>query len=336
MANKKRIDWIDTLRGLAMFFVIWGHCFPNIKGRVRKWIYSFHMPIFFFISGLTYKERDIEPRDFVKKKFKDLIVPYILFNIISYIVLIIFYKKGIIEDFDYLENIIGAFYSQNEALRMPCGPSWFLTTLFLVEVGFYYLKRITKDDFQLTISVIICGLISYVNSISHYQVYSPWHLESAFTGIVFYHMGYMLSKNMYRLDNFMEHKFKAFFTGGLLGLIGAIITVYNRRVSLNSNDYGSIILFYISCICTILGLIIFVRLFMKKSVVFKNVGTRTMFYIGYHRLLLFVLAYYFPIALKGNRNIFLLALYIMVVMFPFAYVADKFFPLLCGKIKKKM
>ena len=46
IANK-RIDWLDTLRGLAMFFVIWGHAFPTNKGLVRKIIYSFHMPIFF-------------------------------------------------------------------------------------------------------------------------------------------------------------------------------------------------------------------------------------------------------------------------------------------------
>ena len=45
-----RIDWIDTLKGVAMIFVVWGHCFPTYKGRIKKYIYSFHMPLFFFIS----------------------------------------------------------------------------------------------------------------------------------------------------------------------------------------------------------------------------------------------------------------------------------------------
>ena len=36
----KRIDWIDTLRGLSMFFVVWGHSFPSVNWFLRKWIYT--------------------------------------------------------------------------------------------------------------------------------------------------------------------------------------------------------------------------------------------------------------------------------------------------------
>lgn len=48
---KKRILWIDVLRGIAMFLVVYGHTSQNAE--IKKYIYAFHMPLFFIISGMT-------------------------------------------------------------------------------------------------------------------------------------------------------------------------------------------------------------------------------------------------------------------------------------------
>ncbi len=135
----KRIDWIDTLRGLAMYFVVWGHCQKNYN-FIRKYIYHFHMPIFFFISGLTFGDSDKIPfKVFAKKKFKSLVIPYFVMNIVCYILMVIMYRFGIIEEFSYLKNFFGIFYSNNKILPFPCGPGWFLLSLFLVNIIFYIL-----------------------------------------------------------------------------------------------------------------------------------------------------------------------------------------------------
>ena len=52
-ANKKRILWIDYAKAFAMFFVVIGHV--NSGNYLTNWIYSFHMPLFFFLSGITLK-----------------------------------------------------------------------------------------------------------------------------------------------------------------------------------------------------------------------------------------------------------------------------------------
>ena len=52
-ANKKRILWIDYAKAFAMFFVVIGHV--NSGNYLTNWIYSFHMPLFFFLSGITVK-----------------------------------------------------------------------------------------------------------------------------------------------------------------------------------------------------------------------------------------------------------------------------------------
>lgn len=55
--NKERIQWIEQLRGMAILLVIVGHVdFPN---KVNGVIYSFHMPLFFIIIGLTMNNQKL-------------------------------------------------------------------------------------------------------------------------------------------------------------------------------------------------------------------------------------------------------------------------------------
>ena len=77
---KKRIEWIDTLRGFAMFFVVLGHAFVEKNNIIRNYIYSFHMPLFFFISCLTTERKDISFFDYLKKKIKSILISYIMLN----------------------------------------------------------------------------------------------------------------------------------------------------------------------------------------------------------------------------------------------------------------
>lgn len=45
-------------------------------------LYSFHIPLFMFLSGLCFSDKNIKFSEFLKKKFKSLIVPYIFFAIV--------------------------------------------------------------------------------------------------------------------------------------------------------------------------------------------------------------------------------------------------------------
>lgn len=48
--NSSRIDWIDMAKGIGIVFVIVAHL--GKFGNLQTWIYSFHMPLFFFLFGL--------------------------------------------------------------------------------------------------------------------------------------------------------------------------------------------------------------------------------------------------------------------------------------------
>lgn len=79
MNIKTRIDYFDIAKGIAILAVILGHC-----GGIPQWlinfIFSFHMPVFFFASGYFLKERNSRENAVIKAK--QLMVPYIVTGIV--------------------------------------------------------------------------------------------------------------------------------------------------------------------------------------------------------------------------------------------------------------
>ena len=76
--KKERIVWIDQLRAIAMFFVVLGHV--ALPKEVQSVIYSFHMPLFFIISGLTLNDEKIRRtpmKEYIWNKFQKLMIPYL-------------------------------------------------------------------------------------------------------------------------------------------------------------------------------------------------------------------------------------------------------------------
>jgi fucose 4-O-acetylase-like acetyltransferase len=77
-----RLFWIDYAKAFAIYLVILGHIQLDIRFIVDA-IYSFHMPLFFLLSGILHKSESIGI--VIKKNIKRLIIPYSFFYLISWI-----------------------------------------------------------------------------------------------------------------------------------------------------------------------------------------------------------------------------------------------------------
>ena len=51
--SNQRIQYIDIAKGIGILLVVIGHCINSLS-FLGKWIWSFHMPLFFVISGLCF------------------------------------------------------------------------------------------------------------------------------------------------------------------------------------------------------------------------------------------------------------------------------------------
>lgn len=65
-----RIEWLDSARGIAIILVVLGHCIGYIDDPLNKVILSFHMPAFFFLSGICMK-REESWRFLLKRDFNE-------------------------------------------------------------------------------------------------------------------------------------------------------------------------------------------------------------------------------------------------------------------------
>ena len=84
-----RLNWVDSLKGLGIFLVIMGHLKP--PQIVWLWIFSFHIPLFFFISGYVFNSKKYldNPKIFITSRFKQLIIPYFYYSILTLSIVII-------------------------------------------------------------------------------------------------------------------------------------------------------------------------------------------------------------------------------------------------------
>ena len=81
MEKKKREEFIDIAKGIAILCVIIGHTWKNAypaDKRLMVFIYSFHMPLFFILSGWCLKSTDVKISSVIVKKIKQLVVPYVV------------------------------------------------------------------------------------------------------------------------------------------------------------------------------------------------------------------------------------------------------------------
>ena len=149
--SQKRLDFIDYVKALGILLVILGHTNLVVENDNRiavyffKVIYSFHMPLFFVVTGLLmgYKDAklkaDSSPPLKAGKLFMRLMVPYYLYSAVYMLVEYFFYGH----DAKRLQDMLTATLT-------TCGnaPLWFLATMFFARLLFHLLKYTIKADIK--------------------------------------------------------------------------------------------------------------------------------------------------------------------------------------------
>lgn len=81
----QRINWIDWAKSIAIIMVVFGHIPENTNNFLIRYICTFHMPLFFFISGYLSK-RQTNLSNNIKKYWHSLIIPYFIYHLLPILV----------------------------------------------------------------------------------------------------------------------------------------------------------------------------------------------------------------------------------------------------------
>lgn len=75
--EKKRIVLYDVIKGVGIILMVIGH---TCVQPLYNWIYCFHMPLFFIISGLFFQPKRYTIMEFLTKRYRQLLLPLIIFT----------------------------------------------------------------------------------------------------------------------------------------------------------------------------------------------------------------------------------------------------------------
>ena len=329
-----RVVWIDQLRAIGMLIVILGHV--ALDKNAIKYIYSFHMPLFFLISGLTQKPaRYGSFKLFISYKIKKLLLPYFLLNIIMIPLWFLNFKVLSHSNVSLEKLLIGIIYSNSDKYTAPSNATWFLTTLFLVQVLFYFCEKFSKGDIKkFALIAMIMGLVGYMESANSLNYSGIWHIQIVPTAFVFYFLGFAIIQYLPDIMKVINKKRNYFILLILMAAIGYYFSTKNKRISFSGNNLGSIIYFYISAVCTSAS---FILLLIKvpKIGVLTYIGKNTILYLGLHIPIIRLFEKLFPTIMSQPIYAALFAVLLFFALIPICMFFNKFLPFVSGKYKIK-
>ena len=303
-----RLIWVDALKGFGIMLVVFAHY--KLPLALDTYIFSFHMPLFFFISGFLFNfaKYTESAKNFVKGRFSSLIIPYFAFaafTCLFYFLLDELYTPGVITvkffEADIYSTVYSILYSQTTMISYN-GPLWFLTCLFVTELLFFGLaKRYYWQRWKLLISLIVAGIIGYLYSV-YVPFTLPWNADVALTSVVFYGAGNLFRKFMESVEELrvdfglpksglkfnnvffvVENLLPVFFILVSILYFAYLLKFPTAKVNMSGMKYGGFFSFYFLAFS---GIFTYVY-------IFKKVGSlEVLEYYGRNSLI--VLALHFP------------------------------------------
>lgn len=246
---KERIPTIDTARGIAIILVVIGHSISYADEPINTFILSFHMPLFFVISGMTVKLQP--PRtnflEYVIHKSKRLLLPQVFLGFILYMYygLLVLYQTGEMTLFEPL-NLI-------KRIIEP----WFLIVMFQITIVSYVYRRwiISSKSMSIVFNLLILSLCFFMVISNFSTKYGYVHIVPV--GWVFYIIG--LHGRQYLLAPLAgKREYMIILSLAMVFCLSQI----NTPVKMYTADYGIFPLFLIT---SLLGSISIIRLCQRVS-----------------------------------------------------------------------
>lgn len=276
--TKERIALWDNVKFLLMLVVVAGHFInhdlagSHLYRSAFIFIWSFHMPLFIFISGLFHKNKNI----------KEKAISY--FSIYIVLKICFFFLKAVTN-----KGLKFELFSED-------GIPWFLFALAVFEMLTYFLRDI--DSKYILVIAIILGLFSgYDKNIGDFLV-----LSRIIVYYPFYLLGTMINKE--KIENIAKKRYVKAFSAAIILVWTAICffltdkmykfrPLLTSRNPFNSNfiDYGFLYRAGVYAIAAIIGLcFILVTPTFKLGIITKY-GQRTLQVYFWHNLIVHFLVY---------------------------------------------
>ncbi len=284
----QRISWIDIARGIGIILVIHGHSLS--ADSYRHLIYAFHMPLFFFISGLVfnYVKNDNVGR-VIQKSIKAILVPYFGFAILTYVLWIVNNNITYLNPPLVVQHMTGILYGNSSSIFFNI-VLWFLPCLFITKVGFAAFTRYVRKTSLLIIALIVVSVLGFGVSLMFPDLMLPFGVETALSAVVFFGAGSVITTKFPAvLDSLIDSRRVRFFIGSLLlcVILGSVhFALYGKQIDMRMNNLNNYILFYGASLSGIFAVIAMSKI-IQKNYALEVIGKYSLVLFALHPLTLF-------------------------------------------------
>lgn len=234
---ENRIEWIDIAKGIGIILVIAGHCF--YLGYSYP-LYAFHMPLFFFLSGLLFKDKKEELFVYVKSRTKSLMRPWLIILFFSFLVCLAIpqWRNEIT-----LKAVLSDLYTANTNVFQNSS-LWYLVCFYFMLLFFFFVSKIKRTTlFTIVFIAIAVGLLWIkelldMTNLPFHRL--PFKIDSALVALVFFYVAYLFKDKILPL---MTKKI-SFLIIIPICLLAVVLCVLNGWSNINSLDFGRIRLLY--------------------------------------------------------------------------------------------
>lgn len=225
----KRLEYFDIAKGIGILSIILGHMGAGI---INKIVFTFHVPLFFLISGYFISRKNTF-KEYAIKRTKALVKPYIF---TSFLLILIHIPIGIINgkyseiSKNMMNTFVAAVYgsgtNSNRTLFgiQQIGAIWFLLALLW---SVLFVKRVIDNRYR-TLIIFTVAIVAYISS---FFVWLPWDIQAGGTAAIFVYFGALLREKNFEVKKEQWYLF-------CIGIVVLILEVrYNIIVFVVKNYY---------------------------------------------------------------------------------------------------
>lgn len=277
---------MNLLRGIAMILVLIGHAIfadfimmkniPNTSMYINiySFIYQFHMPLFFFISGFFAKKCfEVKTKkdyfELLKNKTLKLFIPYLTFSVIALII------KVLLESYTYRGiDLNNAFYNIFlNPWKNPLKLLWFIYTLYIIFLIMPFFNKVNNK-----IKILMLSIIWIL----------PYGFGSIFniTGVIRYSLFFCLGYEFYKYYNKYLEKKKTIIRP--IVLISVLIFINMVDIVPTANIHT-----YMCSVLAIIALVDIVHIVNLNNSIIKLIG-----YVGTYSMDIYLLHWFFQMPVR--------------------------------------
>lgn len=325
---KKRINWIDWAKVIAIVFVVFGHIPQESNSFLMGYICTFHMPLFFLLSGYLASP-SVDTKRNIIKHWHTLILPYFLYNLIFYPYWLTRHllEGGNLSCFEILiKPFFGVLFLQIET-PVSCtvnGVTWFLAALLVMRIILNICKKMANMKILL-LTALMSVLLNLL--VEKYAFFHNLFMNGLIRCYPFFILGYLLKK--YHVIEKTNTAINA-----ILFLLLSVLAIY-MYITI---DVKGLPTFYLLCMLGSLSVVLFCKLLDSyTSMLLVDLSMGTIVIMGLHWIYIGTINYSMEKILSTHNIIYnwyiavSLSVIIVFAIYPFILLFRRYGKPLLGK-----